>query len=218
MEGDSITLSSKIICGKPVTRSPVLNSFISELITYPQWTVPQSIIEKEILPGAKRNSSYITKKGFSLLDKNGNVVNPDSVDWSKFKRGIPYKVVQGSGDDNALGIIKFNFYNKYAVYLHDTNQRYLFANTDRALSHGCIRVQNWEDLAFDILRREEQSSKEDSVRVWLKEKKKHSVTVRNRLPLFIRYFTCEGKDGNIVFYDDIYGEDQILAKKYFSGK
>jgi murein L,D-transpeptidase YcbB/YkuD len=218
MEGDSIKLYSKIICGKPITRSPVLNSFISEMITYPQWTVPQSIIEKEILPGAKRNSSYITKKGFSLLDSKGNVVNPDSVDWSKFKRSIPYKVVQGSGDDNALGIMKFNFYNKYAVYLHDTNQRYLFANSDRSLSHGCIRVQNWESLAFDILRHEDQSSKEDSVRIWLKEKRKHSVSVRNRLPLFIRYFTCEGKDGNIVFYDDIYGEDKMLRKKYFPGK
>lgn len=218
MEGDSVTLYSKIICGKPHTRSPVLNSFISELITYPQWTVPQSIIEKEILPGAKKNSSYITKKGFSLIDSKGNVINPDSVDWSKYKRGIPYKVVQGSGDDNALGILKFNFYNKYAVYLHDTNQRYLFANSDRALSHGCIRVQNWENLAFDILRREEQSSKEDSMRLWLKQKTKHSISVRNRLPLFIRYFTCEGKDGNIVFYDDIYGEDKMLHKKYYSGK
>jgi murein L,D-transpeptidase YcbB/YkuD len=105
MEGDSIKLYSKIICGKPITRSPLLNSFVSELITYPQWTVPQSIIEKEILPGAKKNPSYITKKGFSLLDSKGNVVNPDSVDWSKFKRGIPYKVVQGRGDDNALGIM-----------------------------------------------------------------------------------------------------------------
>jgi murein L,D-transpeptidase YcbB/YkuD len=77
MDGDSVTLSSKIICGKPHTRSPVLNSFISELITYPQWTIPLSIIEKEIFPGAKKNPSYITKKGFSLLDSKGNVINPD---------------------------------------------------------------------------------------------------------------------------------------------
>ena len=219
-EDDSVVLYSKIICGKPITRSPVLTSFISELITYPQWTVPQSIIEKEILPGAKKDPSYITKKGFSLLDSKGNVVNPDSVNWEKYKRSIPYKVIQGSGDANALGILKFNFNNKYAVYLHDTNQRYLFGSSDRAMSHGCVRVQNWEELAFDILRHDTLTAswRTDSVRLWLKTKQKHSVPVKNRLSLFIRYFTCEGKNGDIVFYDDIYGEDKMLRQKYFTGK
>ena len=220
VEDDTVKLTSKIVCGKPITRSPVLNSSISELITYPQWTVPQSIIEKEILPAAKKNPSYITKKGFSLVDSKGNEIHPDSVNWAKYKKGIPYKVVQGSGDANALGVMKFNFSNKYAVYLHDTNQRSLFSNSDRAFSHGCIRVQSWEQLAFDILDHEGQGNmaKKDSVMSWLKQKQKHSVPVRNRLPLFIRYFTCEGKNGEIVFYDDVYGEDKMLASKYYYSK
>ena len=220
VENDTGRLYSKIICGKTVTRSPVLTSAISELITYPQWTVPRSIIQKEILPAAKKNPGYITKKGFSLLDSKGNEIHPDSVNWSKYTRSIPYRVVQGSGDANALGVLKFNFSNKYSVYLHDTNQRYLFSSNDRAMSHGCIRVQNWEALAFDIIRNEETdgNSKEDSVKKWLHYKQKRSFTVRNRLPLFIRYFTCEGKNGNIVFYDDIYGEDKMLQEKYFANK
>ena len=86
-----------------------------------------------------------------MIDK-GDEIDPYTVDWTKYKKGIPYKVVQGSGDENALGILKFNFPNKYAVYLHDTNQRYLFARNIRSLSHGCVRVQEWEKLAYNIVR------------------------------------------------------------------
>lgn len=220
IENDTVKLYSKIICGKPQTRSPVLNASISELITYPQWTIPQSIIVKEILPVLKKNPGYLAKKGYSLLNNKSEEVDPYSVDWSKYSKGIPYRIIQGSGDANALGVMKFNFSNKYAIYLHDTNQRSLFSYDDRALSHGCIRVQNWEPLAFDIIRHDNPASraKEDSVRSWLSHKQKRSVPVRNRLPLFIRYFTCEGKNGEIVFYDDIYGEDKLNREKYFPGK
>ncbi|HYC39074.1 MAG TPA: L,D-transpeptidase family protein [Chitinophagaceae bacterium] len=218
-DDDSVRLSSRIICGKPATRTPLLNSAIAEVITYPQWTVPASIIQKEILPAVKKNPSYLTRKGFSLLDRDGNVVHPDSVDWSRYSKGIPYRVVQGSGDANALGVLKFNFSNKYAVYLHDTNQRYLFGSTTRALSHGCVRVQDWRNLAHYLLRRDSGSSARiDSLNRWLSKKEKHSIAIRNRVPLFIRYITCEAKEGKLQFYDDIYGEDQQLKKQYFPSK
>jgi len=222
-DGDTVKIFSKIICGKPATRTPVLTSAISEMITYPQWTVPTSIIIKEILPGAKKNPDYFSRKGFSLVNAKGDEVDPYTVEWAKYSKGIPYKVVQGSGDDNALGILKFNFNNKYAVYLHDTNQRYLFAQSARSLSHGCVRVQEWEKLAYTILRYDYAEGKKlsvvkDSLSSWLKRKEKHSIYVRNRLPVYIRYFTCEGNENGIVFYDDIYGEDKILREKYFAGK
>lgn len=222
-EGDSIKLESKIICGKPITRTPQLTSAISELITYPQWTVPTSIIAKEILPAVKKDPGYLAKKGFSLVDKEGNEVDPFTVDWTKYSKGIPYKVVQGSGDDNALGILKFNFPNKYAVYLHDTNQRYLFARDTRSLSHGCVRVQAWDKLAQSIIRYDyplkadgKPSATEDSLQSWLKQKVKKHITVKNRLPVYIRYLTCEARGGKIIFHDDIYGEDKNLQARYFA--
>ena len=154
-------------------------------------------------------------------------MDPYFVDWSKYKTGIPYKIVQGSGDDNALGIMKFNFPNKYAVYLHDTNQRYLFSQSARALSHGCVRVQEWEKLSNYILKNDSvylrllgshSFTKADSVVKWLKKKEKHHIPVRNKIPLYIRYFTCEGRDGKIIFYDDIYNEDRMLGERYFAKK
>lgn len=223
LDNDTVRLVSKIICGKSITRTPLLTSAISEMITYPQWTVPNSIIVKEILPAAKKDPGYFAKKGFSLIDKDGNEIDPYVVEWSKYNKGIPYKVVQGSGDDNALGILKFNFNNKYAVYLHDTNQRYLFANAVRSLSHGCVRVQEWEKLAYFILRYDNPEpqklqAKEDSLRSWLARKEKHSMPVRNRLPVYIRYFSCEADAEGVKFYDDIYGEDKALRERFFAGK
>ena len=226
-EEDSVKLQSKVVVGKPLTRTPVLNSAISEMITYPQWNIPESIVEKEVLPGLKKSPDYLLKKGYSLLDSKNEEVDPYFVDWTKYKKTIPYRVIQGSGDDNALGVLKFNFPNKYAVYLHDTNQRYLFANASRALSHGCVRVQDWQKLWTYIVSNDstivkqngtKYFTKSDSVYKWLANKEKHYIPVRNRIPLFIRYMTCGSKDGRIVFYDDIYNEDRWLREKYFAGK
>lgn len=222
--GDSVEIFSKVVCGKPITRTPQLNSAISEMITYPQWTVPNSIIVKEILPAAKKDPGYFARKGFSLVDKNGEEVDPYTVEWSKYSKGMPYKVVQGSGDANALGVLKFNFNNKYSVYLHDTNQRSFFSLAARALSHGCVRVQEWNKLSRYILTNDSLQSngrnavRTDSMLTWLSRKEKHSIPVRNRIPLFIRYFTAEVRDSSLVFYDDMYGEDKRIKEKYFAKK
>jgi murein L,D-transpeptidase YcbB/YkuD len=224
IDSGKIKMTSKVICGKPKTRTPVLTSSITELITYPQWVPPQSIVTKEILPAVKRNPGYLARKGFSLVDSKGNEVDPYSVNWSKYNKTIPYRVVQGSGDANALGIMKFVFSNKYSVYLHDTNQRYLFGSAMRSLSHGCVRVQDWEKLALYILRNDSINtagsnySKIDSMQTWLQQKQKKSIPVRNKIPVYIRYFTCEGQKGGLVFYDDIYNEDKFLREKYFASK
>ncbi len=225
-DGDTLVLESKVIVGKPQTRTPVLSSQITDMVTYPQWTIPESIIKKDILPAMKKNAGYLEKKGFNLVDSKGEIVDPYTVNWSKYSKGIPWKVMQGSGDDNALGIFKFNFNNPYSVYLHDTNQRYLFKNSQRALSHGCVRVQDWQGLAFYIARNDSLNKTRDnklsytvdSIKTWLANKDRKRIIVKNRLPLYIEYFTCEAKNNKLVFYDDIYNDDQMLAEKYFANK
>jgi murein L,D-transpeptidase YcbB/YkuD len=220
---DTLVLESKVIVGKPETRTPVLSSQISDMVTYPQWTIPESIIKKDILPAMKKDAGYLASKGFNLVDSKGEIVNPYTVNWSKYSKGIPWKVMQGSGDDNALGIFKFNFSNPFSVYLHDTNQRYLFKNSARALSHGCVRVQNWQELAFYIARNDSLNQtgenkllyNVDSIKTWLANKDRKRIIVKNKLPLFIEYFSCEVIKDKLVFYDDIYNDDRMLAEKYF---
>ena len=229
VSNDSLVLNSKVVVGKPITRTPVLTSSVYEMVTYPQWVIPESIIEKEILPGMKKDTGYLRKRGYMLLNDKNEEVSPDSVDWPKYKKKIPYKVIQGSGDDNALGILKFNFFNKYAVYLHDTNQRSFFSMDSRALSHGCVRVQEWEKMAYYIMRNEYDSAitktrnkqkliPVDSLTHWLGIKEKHSIPLRSRVPVFIRYFTCEANNGQISFFEDIYDEDKKMIELLFANK
>ncbi|MEP6628483.1 MAG: L,D-transpeptidase family protein, partial [Ginsengibacter sp.] len=91
---DTVVLESKVIVGKPETRTPLLTSAISDMVTYPQWTIPESIIKKDILPALKKDPGYLQKKGFSLVSNKGETVDPYTVDWSKYKTGIPWNVVQ----------------------------------------------------------------------------------------------------------------------------
>ena len=223
---DTLVLNSKIICGKPTTPTPLLTSYITDMVTYPTWTVPNSIITKQYLPKLKINPNYLSQIGLKLVDTKGELVNPTEIVWSKYSKGIPYKVVQNSGDDNALGILKFNFSNPFAVYLHDTNQRYLFKNSGRALSHGCVRVQAWDSLAFYLAKNDSLNLKtgdslrytSDSIKTWLTNKEHKRIAVKNKVSLFILYFSCEAKNGRIKFFDDIYGDDKVMRDKYFADK
>ncbi len=225
-ENDSLVLESKVICGKPTTPTPLLYGEISDIVIYPTWTVPNSIITKEMLPGLKKNSTYLTKKGLKLLDDKGDVVDASSISWKKYSKGIPYKIQQPSGDNNALGVIKFNFNNPFDVYLHDTNQRYLFQNSMRALSHGCVRVQEWKGFADYLVRNDSLNFPQpdslkynsDSITNWIMNKEKHRVYLKYKIPLYIRYFSCAGKEEKIIFYTDIYNSDKALAEKYFTQK
>ena len=223
IQSDTVVLKSRVVVGKPATRTPIITSVINNMITYPKWTIPESIIKKEVLPGLQKDPLYTMRKGYSIVDDDGNEIDPLTIKWTKYKEYIPYKVVQGSGDDNALGVLKFNFPNKYSVYLHDTNQRYLFSNKSRALSHGCVRVQAWNELAKFILRNDSLNAKNaipvDSLDSWLATKQKKYIPVRKPIPLFIRYFTCDvSNEGKLVFYGDVYGEDETIREKIFANK
>ena len=123
-----------------------------------------------------------------------------------------------------IAIPNLNFSNPYSVYLHDTNQRSLFGQTSRSLSHGCVRVQEWQKLAEFMIRNDQADSTsltvpmQDSLYSWLERKEKHSISLKKRVPVYIRYHTAEGSTSGISFYDDIYGEDQQLKKQYFASK
>lgn len=225
-ERDSLLLESRIICGKPGTPTPELTSSISELVVFPTWTVPESIIKKEILPALKRNSGYLSRKGMYLLDRNGKRVRADTVNWARFSKGIPYKVQQGSGEDNALGVLKFNFASPHMIYLHDTDGRHLFKNSRRAMSHGCVRVQEWEKLAALVIENDSAQRQpsdsligyKDSITNWISRKERHIIKIKNHFPLYIRYLGCGVQEGKLVFFEDIYKLDKELRNQYFSEK
>jgi L,D-transpeptidase YcbB len=219
VDSDTVVLESKVIVGAPKTRTPLLTSEISNFVTYPQWTVPNSIIFKEMLPAIKNNVDYLRKQNLMVVDDNDSVRDPLTIRWSRLnKNNFPYQIKQRQGDDNSLGVMKFNFRNKYDVYLHDTNVRWMFDKTFRALSHGCVRVKEWRKLSLFLIRKDTMRYHPDTLSAWISRQEKHTVYGFARVPIFLRYFTCEGKKGKIVFHDDIYGEDRELRNRYFAQK
>ncbi|MBO9572369.1 MAG: L,D-transpeptidase family protein, partial [Chitinophagaceae bacterium] len=163
------------------------------------------------------DTNYLKKQNLMVVDKNDSVISPSTINWSKMsKNHFPYLIRQREGDDNSLGVLKFNFRNKYSVYMHDTNARWLFSKTDRAMSHGCVRVQNWQHLAFYLVRNDSIKYNPDTLTNWISRQEKHVVSGFKKLPVYIRYFTVDGEAGKLRFYEDIYAEDKVLTEKYFS--
>jgi L,D-transpeptidase YcbB len=219
IDSGNVALESNVIVGQPKTRTPLLTSNLTNFITYPQWTVPYSIVFGEMLTKIKANPDYLRKQNLMVVDKNDSVLNVDSLNWKKFNKNyFPYQIKQRQGDDNSLGVLKFNFANRYSVYLHDTNARWLFSKENRALSHGCVRVKEFMKLADFLVRYDSIRFPPDTLRSWITRQEKHVVSGFPRVPIFIRYFTCEGKNGGIKFYNDVYGEDRVLSQRYFDNK
>ena len=125
-----------------------------------------------------------------------------------------YTVQQEAGPRNVLGNYVFHFPNPYLVYLHDTPERYLFARPDRALSHGCIRVEHPRELAAWLLRREGNPTPLPTP-AQARQHPPQDVLLRRPLPIYVRYATCTAEKGRLRFYQDIYGQDQALREALY---
>ena len=130
--------------------SPEITAHIQSVNLNPTWTVPTSIIKKEIIPHMQRDPGYLTRAKIRILDGSGQAINPKSIDWSS-ERATNYTLRQDSGAGNSLGSIRINMPNKLAVYMHDTPSKRLFGADYRFLSHGCVRVQGVYDYAQWLL-------------------------------------------------------------------
>ena len=160
--------------------------------------------------------SFITANNFEVLDRKGNVLRYDTLDWSAFDVNyFPVMLRQREGSDNALGVVKFSFDNRYAVYLIDTNAKRLFQRDKRALSHGCIRMEKAVDLAHYLAKTYTKKYTPEDIDRYIRLKQKHTVDLVSPLPIYLRYFTCES-DGNILrMYSDIYSRDKSLISSLY---
>jgi murein L,D-transpeptidase YcbB/YkuD len=212
IEGQDIVWSARVQVGKPYRKTPLFRSEINYLVFNPTWTVPPGIIKADILPAAKRDPGSITRKGLKVLDAQGRVVDPESIDWSRFSSGhIPYTLRQDPGPKNALGRVKLMFPNPYLVYLHDTPSQALFERANRAFSSGCVRVERALELAAIVLDEPEawDAGRIDAV---IAGGKLQNVTLKRRLPVLLAYWTAwvDGQ-GRMNFRHDLYGQDAKWA-------
>jgi murein L,D-transpeptidase YcbB/YkuD len=207
-----VDYNCRVVVGKEHHETPVFTSEIKYIVFNPTWTVPYSIATKETLPKLKTDSQYLKKHNMTLL-RNNEVVDPSSIDFNQYSRkNFPFTVRQEPGPDNALGQVKFIFPNDYSVYLHDTPSKSFFEKSERAFSHGCVRVHNPLVLAEQLLKKQDYNkTKIDEI---IKTEKLQTVYLDEAMPIAIMYWTCyeDITDGKMYFHRDVYGRDKMVLK------
>ena len=220
MEEDTIVMESNIVCGKPETQTPLLSSKLNFMTIYPYWNVPYSIASKEILPAVQRDTAYLRKKNMEVINSKNEVLDPSKIKWKRYNaKNLPYKFRQRIGEDNSLGVVKFNFNNKHGVYLHDTNSKRYFKTAARAQSHGCIRVEKYLQVARFLLRKDTLKIPYDTLDVYLQTPLQRKINLKEKIPIYTKYFTATTDSlGNLRLYLDIYRKDEAMAKMIYRKK
>lgn len=215
-EADS-TYSFKVVVGKPENPSPTLQSQISYFTTAPEWKVPNKIFRKELLPKALANPSYVENNHYALYDNKGGYIEPTADNLLQIKQHPrQYHITQSSGCDNALGLVVFRFPNIYDVYLHDTPEQQLFKKDARDFSHGCIRVENAENLAALLLKYDNAANKIPALHKAIAKYQTLNFNLTKPVPIKITYLTCIVREGEVIDYKDIYDLDNRLEMIFYN--
>lgn len=193
MESGQPALTSRVVVGAPDKPTPILATRAVSVTINPAWHVPKSIVAKEIQPKMEQDSEYLETKHMEM--ENGDVV-------------------QLPGPDNALGTVKFEMPNPFDVYLHDTPSKRAFLSDERALSHGCVRVQQIRPLVEHVLGISDQDLQQA-----IADGKTESRRLPQPIPVYIQYFTAVARDdGRIAFRGDVYGRDARMIAVMFPGQ
>ena len=211
-QGEELIRTHKVVVGKYINQTPEIIDTLEYIIAYPYWHVPKKISVEEILTKAKKDTTYLERNNYEVLTYNREQIDPGSINWSKINESnFNYFIRQKGGPSNALGLVKFIFPNKHAIYLHDTPTKYYFDFETRAYSHGCIRVQKALELAEYLLKEDDNKYNLDSIHYYIKRQKEKPMALNKKLPIYIYYNSVTSDSlGNLTFYDDVYGLDKKL--------
>jgi murein L,D-transpeptidase YcbB/YkuD len=230
-----IFLKTHALDDKPKNhQTPILLSKFNSIQVNPVWNIPVSIAQSEIYYQALRDPYYLSNNNMRVYYKGQLIADPDTIQWKKYPREhLPFQFKQGSGDGNALGKFKFIFDNGSSIYLHDTNNKSAFMRTNRAISHGCIRVERPLEFAeklvdnkyqYDQLRMEVNLPPVDTTKMEIYQKKlaKKADTVnvyqvkpkwfgtKKNVSVFINYKTAWAENGRIEYRNDVYNLDDAI--------
>ena len=204
IENGRIADTMKVVVGKPDprTQTPMMASTIYYATLNPYWHVPgdliRSLIAKNVL---QQGVGYLKDRGYQVMAADGSdeLLDPSSVDWKAVAAGTEYvRVRQKPGPANSMGRMKFGFPNSQDIYLHDTPRKELFAQDDRNLSAGCVRLEDAERLARWMIEGDVQAPSDAP---------EQNVALAKPVPIYVTYLTAQADDGRLSFVDDIYGHD-----------
>jgi L,D-transpeptidase YcbB len=179
----------------------------------PTWTVPLSIVKKDIMPKMRKDPSYLARMHMRLLDASGNEISPSAVDWQS-DRAPAFTIRQDAGNWNSLGAVRIDMPNPHSVYLHDTSHKNLFNSDVRFHSSGCARVENPRDLAAWLLEDNDGWGRREIDAV-IATGERRDVRLTRAVPVAWIYLTgWSTHDGTVHFRPDMYGHDEAPVKPF----
>jgi murein L,D-transpeptidase YcbB/YkuD len=219
--------TARVVVGKPNTQTPIFSNQIQEIVFNPYWNVPTAIKVEAIRPyitdesggpfGRSGWNTAVLKNNNLRIKIGSREVDPSRLDWNHLDIKT-LNIYQPPGPDNVLGNVKFVFPNKHDVYMHDTPQKLLFPRRVRAASHGCVRVENPEQLAL-ILLQQDQGWTTAKVAAAIQHGYDQYVALLHEVPIYITYFTLwVNDDGSISTFGDVYGHDARMAAALFGNR
>ena len=211
VRNEKLEWTSRAQVGKLYRQTPVFKADMTYLEFNPTWTVPPTILAKDILPAVRKDPGYLKKRNIRVIDGKGKVVNSKSINWSKYTgKNFPYQLRQDPGPSNALGLVKFMFPNKHLVYLHDTPSKNLFEREARAFSSGCVRIEDPFEFAQLLLGEEWDAKRIDGI---IESKKTTTVKLAKPVPVILFYLTAlPAFDGGFHFRNDVYSRDEAVLE------
>ena len=196
---------------RPFNReTPQLKSIIHSVQVNPVWNIPESIATNEITKLAAKDPYYLSSNNIDVFLDGNRIEDTETINWSSADAGKTYTFKQRPGEDNALGKIKFLFNNQSSVYLHDTPSKAAFNKTMRAVSHGCVRVEQPLELARALFG---EGKKFEMIKTGMEGKRTDAedIALSNKIPVYLSYFTCwVDENGVLQFRKDVYGLDIVL--------
>ncbi|MEM7621096.1 MAG: L,D-transpeptidase family protein [Pseudomonadota bacterium] len=212
VENDTIASRHAAVVGKVDRQTPILRSKIHQINFNPYWTIPRSIIRKDLIPQAKlyakRGKDLLSAYRITAFDGSGRAVSGKNINWSS-PSALNYRYRQDPWKQNSMGFVKINFHNKHAVYMHDTPSQSLFGRNLRAHSSGCIRVQNVKNLVSWILR-DNGDWGINRIENIKQTGERQDVSVKKSVPVYFVYLTAWATpDGGVHFRRDLYRRDGV---------
>jgi L,D-transpeptidase YcbB len=208
VENDAVVSRHTAVVGKPDRPSPDIQSKIVEINFNPFWTVPVSIVRRDLIPKMQQEPDYLTKNRIRIFDGHGHELQPQQINWYS-EEAVNYQFKQDPGDFNSLGSIRINFPNAYSVYMHDTPFKNLFGEDFRFHSSGCVRVQNVRELVDWLLATTPGWSRPEIDQV-IRSFERRDARLAPPVPLYWVYVTAWATtDGVVQFREDIYNRDGV---------
>ena len=201
-----LILNMKVVVGKFATQTNTLSAPIDKITINPYWMVPKSIATKEMLPKIIKDISYFETNHLQVLNTNYKIIKPNTVNWENYsEENFPFTIRQGTGCDNSLGLLKVEFDSPFGIYLHDTPEKGLFANTNRFYSHGCMRMEKPIDMGRWLLQNNAKAIDTIDFNKCYKDPSPKSIPVTLSTQIIVWYSLVDfDNNGKLKFYKNIY--------------